>query len=70
MPDLWTCGGMDALPCDLFLLMLTPGRDPGGHLKLLSAAAHVLRDEETREKLRAAVDEEAILSVLSARAAQ
>jgi len=58
------CGGMDSLPCCLFLLMLTPGRDAGAHLRLLSAAAHVFSDEETRQALRTAHDADAVLEVL------
>jgi len=57
-------GGMDAHPCDLFLLMLTPARDPGEHLRLLSAAARVFAEEAIRNRLRLAEDGDAFIEVL------
>jgi nitrogen PTS system EIIA component len=42
--------GVDNEPCKIFLLMLTCTRDPGEHLRLLSAASHILSDEQTRNK--------------------
>jgi len=57
-------GGVDTLPCHLILLLPTPARDPSEHLRLISAAAHVLGKDAIRERLRAAESPEAFLGVL------
>ncbi len=57
-------GGVDNSPCDLILLMLTSARDPGQHLKLISAAAHVLGNEQVRQNLRQARNEQEFLEVI------
>lgn len=56
-------GGVDNAPSDLFLLMLTCARDPGEHLKLLSAAAHILGDDQTREALRRAASPQHVIDL-------
>jgi len=57
-------GGIDAQLCDLFLLMLTPARDPGEHLRLLSASAHIFGEGEIRSRLRSAGDSDSFVEVL------
>jgi PTS system nitrogen regulatory IIA component len=64
-PDGVVFGGIDDLPCTLILLVLSSGRKPGEHLKLLSASAHLLAHKETREKLSAAPTPEAFIEVLA-----
>ena len=58
-------GGIDDSPCDIFLLILSPSRDPGEHLKMLSAAAHTLGNEDVRERLRQAVTADEIWSIFT-----
>ncbi len=58
-------GSVDHAPCDLFLLLLTSARNPAEHLKLLSAAAHILGDADIRRTLRAAASPQAFLAVLA-----
>ncbi len=57
-------GGVDKMPSDLFLLMLTCARDPGNHLKLLSSAAHLLGSKEIRQRLRTARKPKDIIGIL------
>lgn len=47
-------GGIDERPCDLFVLILSSAREPAAHLKLLGAAAHVLKDAGCRARWRRA----------------
>jgi Kef-type K+ transport system membrane component KefB/mannitol/fructose-specific phosphotransferase system IIA component (Ntr-type) len=49
-------GGVDDAPCDLFMLILSSGRDPSQHLRLLAAAGFLFSREATRAKLRAAME--------------
>jgi len=61
-------GGLDDEPCTLILLMLTCARDPGQHLRLLSALAQILNSPEVRAQLREANTPEGIVEVLLAQA--
>lgn len=58
-------GGLDDEPCTLILLMLTCARDPGQHLRLLSALAQILNSDEVRAELRKAKTPEGIIEVLT-----
>ncbi len=61
-------GGLDDEPCTLILLMLTCARDPGQHLRLLSALAQILNSPEVRAQLREANTPEDVVEVLLAQA--
>ena len=56
--------GVDNEPCKIFLLMLTCTRDPGEHLRLLSAASHILSDKEVRNKKVKVKSPEEFISIL------
>ncbi|MCK5145352.1 cation:proton antiporter [bacterium] len=58
-------GGVDNAPSDIFLLMLTCARDPGEHLKLLSSAAHIFGDTQTRAALRKANSASEVCEILN-----
>ena len=58
-------GGVDNIPCDLFLLLLTSSRDPGMHLELLSAASHIFGNEMIRSQIRGIKNPEEFLQLLS-----
>ncbi len=57
-------GGIDESPCTLIVLILTDARKPGEHLKLLSAAGHLLSDEKRRRQLSEARTPHEVLEVL------
>ena len=58
-------GGLDDEPCTLILLMLTCSRDPGQHLRLLSALAQILNSDKVRAQLRKAKTPTAVIEVLT-----
>lgn len=47
-------GGVDDNPCDLILMIFSSGRDPGEHLRIMAAAAHLLTNPVMRHRLRSA----------------
>lgn len=57
-------GSVDNLPCDIFMLMMSCARDPGTHLKLLSAIAFVFNEENVRTAIRDAVNPEEAFEVI------
>lgn len=59
-------GGVDDEPCDLIFMFLSAARNPGEHLRLLAATAHVFGDEATRAQFRAAPTPQACLHLLEA----
>jgi len=57
-------GGIDDNPCTLILMILSSARKPGSHLRLLSAAAHLFVNEETRERFRTVGSAEELIEFL------
>jgi Kef-type K+ transport system membrane component KefB/mannitol/fructose-specific phosphotransferase system IIA component (Ntr-type) len=57
-------GGIDHEPSDLIILMLSSSRDPGEHLRLLAATAHLLGNENVRGKIRKAKTTTEVLNLL------
>lgn len=57
-------GGVDNIPCDIFLLMLTCARNPSEHLRMLSAAAHILSRENVCQQLRSASGVREVIDLL------
>jgi len=63
-------GGLDDEPCTLVFLMMTCARDPGQHLRLLSALSQILNDAAVRTQLIEALTPEDIIAVLMHQASQ
>jgi len=63
-------GGLDDEPCSLVFLMMTCARDPGQHLRLLSALSQILNDAAVRTQLIEALTPEDIIAVLTHQASQ
>ncbi|WP_034992931.1 PTS sugar transporter subunit IIA [Beijerinckia mobilis] len=57
---------IDGMPVDLICLLITPESAGADHLKALARLARLLRNPATAEKLRAARDQSALYSVLTA----
>jgi len=45
------CGAVDGHPTRLFLLLVVPAEQPGGHLRMLANAARLLSDARCRSRL-------------------
>jgi mannitol/fructose-specific phosphotransferase system IIA component (Ntr-type)/Kef-type K+ transport system membrane component KefB len=57
-------GGIDNEPCNLIVLLLSGAGDPSQHIKLLSAIAGILGEEEVREELLNAPDSDSFLQII------
>ncbi|MHC4886853.1 MAG: PTS sugar transporter subunit IIA, partial [Planctomycetota bacterium] len=57
-------GGVDDNPCTLILMILSSARDPGMHLKLLAATAHILGNQDIRLKIQQSQTSEEIVGIL------
>ena len=57
-------GGVGDGKCDLFLLMLTPTRKPGEHLRLLSASSRVFSRGDVVDRIRYARTSDEVTAVL------
>lgn len=57
-------GTQGQVPCDLFLLMITPARDAAEHLQLLAATGRLMSDLSIRESLRSAKTPQEVLDIL------
>lgn len=55
----------DGLPVDLVFGLLSPENSGAGHLHALAAISRITRDEDMRDALRDAPDEEAIYGLLT-----
>jgi len=63
-------GGLDDEPCCLVFLMMTCVRDPGQHLRLLSALSQILNRAEVRARFIEARNPEEIIGIPTHQAAQ
>lgn len=63
-------GGLDDEPCTIILLMMTCARDPGQHLRLLSALSQILNEAAVRTQFIEAQTPEDIIAILAQLAAQ
>lgn len=55
---------IDEQPVDLIFLLLAPGTAGADHLKALARVSRLLRDRQTREKLRGSETREALYALL------
>jgi PTS system nitrogen regulatory IIA component len=58
------CGALDGRPTQLFLLLVVPAEQPGGHLRLLATAARVLSEARCRVRLLEATSAGELVAVL------
>ena len=61
---------LDGQPVDLLFVLLAPEDAGADHLKALARVARVLRNRYTLDRLRQAVDADAIFAILTERTAQ
>lgn len=61
-------GGIDNEPCKLIVLLLSGAGDPSEHIKLLSAIAGILGEEEVREALLKAPDSDSFIQIIKSAA--
>ncbi|WP_112321028.1 PTS IIA-like nitrogen regulatory protein PtsN [Oceanibium sediminis] len=57
---------VDRMPVDLVFVLLAPKAAGAEHLKALARVSRLLRDEDTRAKLRSTSDAQAIFHILTA----
>ena len=56
---------VDGRPVDLVCFLLAPADCGGAHLRALARVSRVLRRPETRQRLRAAPNEDALFAILA-----
>jgi mannitol/fructose-specific phosphotransferase system IIA component (Ntr-type)/Kef-type K+ transport system membrane component KefB len=57
-------GGVDDNPCNLILMFITSGRNPGEHLQIMAACAHFFANDAARGKILNARTPDDIIQVL------
>ncbi len=57
-------GGVDDQPCHLIVMIISNVGDPNEHMRLLSASAHLLANEDTRQQLFLAKTEDEFVRVI------
>lgn len=55
---------VDAEPCRVFFLLLSPSKSPGDHLRALDKIARVVRQKEFLERLIKAKDKDEIMQIM------
>ena len=56
----------DGNPVHIFLVVVSPDRNPNAHLEALSAASRLFIEKEIREEVKSAMTEEEIVAIIAA----